>query len=67
MGTALQVKVEQPTLDNLIEALTALQKEGHGNDLIVMSKDAEGNGYAYLNNIEVFGGALTLWPSHRSF
>lgn len=63
----LATKTQRPTLNNLIASLIQLQKEGHGEKLIELAKDAEGNGYSYLNNIESLNeGIVTLWPSHET-
>ena len=67
METALQAVAKKPTLNNLIAALQVLQTEGHGNDLVEMSSDEEGNGYAFLNNIEAVNpGIVTFWPTHET-
>lgn len=39
------------TVDALIKILTKVAEEGHGDDVVVMSRDAEGNGFSAFEEI----------------
>jgi|GEM_PF-4427603 hypothetical protein len=50
-------------LKDLIMALSDLAKEGHENDYLELSKDAEGNGFKPIFSIECCAkGCLTFFP-----
>lgn len=41
------------TITRLREALEVLEKEGHGDKIVVMSQDAEGNGFSPFYEVSI--------------